>query len=300
MDLSLIGVAFLWGTSFTISKIALYELSPLNLAGVRFMTAAILFGFILTMKKTCIHKKDIPELIIMGFLSITSYFYIQYTGLLYTTSINASLLLATSPVWTTIASVVMGQEQVNRKSAVGILIAFLGVSLVISRGNLFSLFASETIFGDLLILLNAIVWAAFTLYGKKIMAKYSPFTAVGYITIFGALMLLPVVLIPNQLNPVSILEQLANISLKTVTTVLYLALLCSVYAYYTWYRGIEKVGAIQTASFYYISPLFALLAGIWLLKETITILTLLGGIAVIGGVYLTNKSKLNGTKKINK
>ncbi|WP_371362373.1 putative amino-acid metabolite efflux pump [Sporomusa rhizae] len=292
--LSLTCVAFLWGTSFAISKIALYELSPLNLAGFRFFIAAILFGIILAIKRAGIHKEDIPQLVIMGFLSITSYFYIQYTGLLYTTSINAALLLATSPVWTTIASVVLGQEKVNRNSVVGMLIAFLGVSLVISRGKLFSLFASETIFGDLLLLLNAIVWAIFTLYGKKIMTKYSPFTAVGYITIFGAVMLLPVILVPNQLNPVSLLAQIADISLQTLAAVLYLAVLCSVYAYYTWYHGIEKIGAVRTASFYYVSPLFALLAGIWLLKETVTFLVLLGGIAVIGGVYLTNKSKCNG------
>lgn len=291
--LSLTNVAFLWGTSFAIAKLALYKLSPLNLAGFRFISAAIIFGIILIMKKAVIHKEDIPQLIIMGFLSITSYFYIQYTGLLYTTSINASLLLATSPVWTTIASVALGQEQVNRKSVIGILIAFLGISLVISKGKLFSLFASETIIGDLFMLLNAIVWAAFTLYGKKIMSKYSPFTAVGYITIFGAFMLLPVILIANPLNPVSIVEEFTTISLQTVAAVLYLASLCSVYAYYTWYQGIERIGAVRTASFYYVSPLFAVVAGVWILKETITLLTLLGGIIVISGVYITNKSKLD-------
>ena len=138
MYLSLTSVSFLWGTSFALSKIALDELAPLNLAGLRFLAAAILFGIILMIKKAVIHKEDIPEFMIMGFLSITSYFYIQYTGLLYTTSINASLLLATSPVWTTIASVLIGQEQVKYKSAIGILISFIGVSLVtqLSQANL--------------------------------------------------------------------------------------------------------------------------------------------------------------------
>ncbi len=292
---SLICVTFLWGTSFAASKIALHELSPLNLAGFRFIAAAIIFGSILAVKKSHIYQEDIPQLAIMGFLAITSYFYIQYTGLLYTTSINASLLLATSPVWTTIAGIFIGQEKANHKAIGGILLAFLGVTIVISRGKLFSLFMSETLLGDMLMLLNAIVWAIFTLYGKKIMSKYSPFSAVAYMNIFGALMLLPIILIPNPLNPTSAIEQLSSITLPTIAAVVYLAALCSVYAYYTWYRGIEKIGVVRTASFYYISPLFALLAGIWLLNETITGFLLLGGITVIIGVYLTNTSKFNTT-----
>ncbi|MDU2066480.1 MAG: DMT family transporter [Sporomusaceae bacterium] len=291
--LSLISVAFLWGTSFAISKIGLYELTPLNLAGLRFFVAAILFGLILLIKKAKIHKKDIPQLIVMGFMAITSYFYIQYTGLLYTTSINASLLLATSPVWTTIASGILQQEQINRNTVGGILVAFFGVSLVISKGNFLTLFASETILGDVLMLLNATVWAIFTLYGKRIMTKYSPFTAVAYITIFGAIMLLPVVCIPNPLNPISLFDQVANISMQTVGALLYLAVFCSVYAYYSWYHGIEIIGAVRTASFYYTSPLFALAAGVWLLKETISPLVVFGGIAVIAGVYITNKNRTN-------
>ena len=100
----LLSVTFLWGASFAISKIGLQELSPLNLAGVRFLLASFIFGIILITQKPfqSIDIRDIPALAIAGFMAITSYFYIQYTGLLYTTSINAALLLATSPIWTTV------------------------------------------------------------------------------------------------------------------------------------------------------------------------------------------------------
>jgi drug/metabolite transporter (DMT)-like permease len=173
------------------------------------------------------------------------------------------------------------------------LLAFAGVSLVISRGELFSLFASDTIRGDLLMLLNAIAWAVFTLYGKKIMAKYSPFTAVAYIHIFGALMFLPVILVPNALNPVSVLEQIARISLPSLGAIIYLAGLCSVYAYFTWYKAIGQIGAVRTVSFQYLNPLFALLAGVLLMRESVSALMVTGGIMVIGGVFLINKQTAN-------
>lgn len=287
--LSLTCVVFLWGTSFAISKVALNELSPLNLAGLRFIIAAAIFGAILVVNQSCLSKEDIPRFIVMGFLAITSYFYIQYTGLLYTTSINAALLLSTSPIWTTVAGIFIGQEKVSSKTISGIVLAFLGVTLVITKGELFSLFLSETILGDMLMLFNAIVWALLTLYGKTIMCKYSPFAAVAYMTIFGALMFLPIILIPNPLNPISAIEQLAGITLPTIAAILHLAVLCTVYAYYIWYKGITRIGAVRTASFQYLSPLFALLAGILLLSETVSPFMLLGSIMILLGVYLTNR-----------
>ena len=296
--LSLTSVAFLWGTSFAVSKIGLYELSPLNMAGLRFILASLLFSCILLFRKNDRHIdiRDVPQLIIMSFLSITSYFYIQYTGLLYTTSINAALLLATSPLLTTIASVLTRQEKVNTKAICGIILAFAGVTLVISRGKIFSLFASETLFGDLLILLNASVWAIYTLYGKRILQKYSPLTAVAYIYILGTLMLLPAIVIPSNINPVTAIDQFSHLSLKTLLAGTYLAALCSVYGYYMWYRGVSAIGAVRTSSFYYISPLFALLAGVFLLDESITHYVILGGFMVIAGVYVTNKNKTTFSK----
>lgn len=288
---ALISVAFLWGTSFAVSKVALQTLSPLNLAGLRFALAALLFAAIVCSRKQWLRRQDIGQFLLLGFLAITSYFYIQYTGLLYTTSINAALLLATSPVVTLLCSSALGREKLTANALLGVGLAFFGVCLVISRGQLFTLFAAETLLGDAMMLLNALVWAGFTLYGQNLMTRYSPFTAISYITIFGSLLLLPVVLIANPLNPVSLLSQLPHITTATMGAILYLALLCSVYAYSVWYYAIERIGAVRTASFSYVSPLFALLAGVCLLDETVSVLALVGGITVLGGVYLTNHSR---------
>ncbi|MDR3590875.1 MAG: EamA family transporter [Negativicutes bacterium] len=296
---SLLSVVILWGASFAVSKFGLYELSPLNLAGARFSVASVIFGLLLIMQKSGrrLDRQDILTLVVAGFMAITSYFYIQYTGLLYTSSVNAALLLATSPVWTTIFCVAAGQEQITARALGGILLAFVGISLVISKGKLLALFASDTIYGDLLLLLNALVWAGFTLYGKRIMQKYPPFSAMAYIHIFGSILLLPVILIPSKINPVTVIEQLATISLSSVLAILYLAILCSVYGFGMWYRGISQIGALRTASFYYISPLFALIAGIWLLNESFSFVVVIGGLMVIAGVYLTNKYKATVPRK---
>ncbi|MDR3560267.1 MAG: DMT family transporter [Negativicutes bacterium] len=289
---ALLCVSFLWGTSFAAAKIGMHELAPLNLVTLRFIIASAVFaGILLFMRENnTIDRGDIPRFFLLGFLAITSYFYIQYTGLLYTTTIHAALIIATSPLCAALMGAVLGWERVSPIGAAGILVAFAGVSLIITNGQLVGIFQSQTLTGDFMLLINAIVWAGFTLYGKTILKKYRPFVAMAYIHIFGTVMLLPFAFIASPLTPLSLSAQLPAITWPTVVSALYLALLCSIYSYYVWYSGVEKIGAVRTAAFAYFNPLFAAVTGILLLHEAATALTAAGGVMVIAGVYLTNRS----------
>lgn len=298
--LALTGVSFFWGTSFAAAKIGMHELSPINLGIFRAILAAILFSIILVKRKrgNTIERKDIPKFILLGFLVITSYFYLHYTGLSYTTTINAALIVNTSPIFTALLGTALGWEKIRPLGGIGIMLAFAGVSLIITNGQLTAIFQSATLLGNLLLLSNAIVWAGFTLYGKELLQKYSPITAIAYIHIFGAIMLLPFAFFPTAIAPVPFIHQILSISWKTVGATLYLAILCSVYGYYMWYTGVGRIGPVKTAVFGYLNPLFAILSGIWLLGEKLTVYTIIGGILVISGVYLTNQAKQATSCKI--
>jgi len=289
---ALLSVSFLWGTSFAAAKVGMQELTPLNLVATRFILASTLMASILLCMRSrnTINRNDIPKFVMLGFTAITSYFYIQYTGLQYTTTINAALLIATSPIFTAVISALIGWESIPRSRYAGIILAFAGVSLIITNGRFDGIFHSSTLTGDVMLLINAIVWAGFTVYGKSILQKYRPFVAMAYIHIFGTLLLLPLVLVSSPFAPITLVTQLAQgIHLKTVVAALYLAALCSVYAYYVWYSGVDRIGAVKTSVFSYLNPLFAISAGIWLMNETVTAYTVTGGLTVISGVYLTNK-----------
>lgn len=295
---ALMSVSFLWGTSFAAAKIGMQELTPMNLVAVRFIIASLLMASILLFMRTdnTIDRRDIPKFVMLGFTAITSYFYIQFTGLQYTTTINAALLVATSPIFTVIISSLTGWETIPRSRYAGIILAFAGVSIIITNGRFDGVFHSDTLTGDIMLLANAIVWASFTAYGKTILRKYRPFVAMAYIHIFGTLLLLPLVLIANPLAPIPLAEQLTQgIQLKTIGAALYLAMLCSVYAYFVWYSGVDRIGAVKTSAFSYFNPLFAILAGIWLMNETVTVYIIAGGLTVIAGVYLTNKAGRSAT-----
>jgi drug/metabolite transporter (DMT)-like permease len=285
-------VSLLWGTSFAAAQIGLRELAPLHLVTLRFILASIVMALMLvSMKDNKIDSSDLPRFTILGFMAITSYFWIQYTALQYTTSIDAALIITTSPIATALLSVLFGGERLGWRGVLGIIIAFGGVVLVITKGNFSDLFQSKSIIGELLLLCNSLVWAGFTLYGKTVMKKYRPFVAVAYIHIIGTLMLLPAALVPGLFAAEPIWQAIAKITLPTVGAALYLALLCSVYAYYIWYVGIEAIGAVRTAVFSYMNPLFAIIAGLLFMGETLSPYVLVGGVFVIGGVYWINSAE---------
>jgi drug/metabolite transporter (DMT)-like permease len=291
--LGLIAVSLLWGTSFAAAKIGLNELLPLNLVIFRFIIASFVFSIILlTMRgHNRIESRDIPRFVILGFLAITSYFYIQFTGLLYTTTINSALIIATSPIFTALFGRMLGWERISLPATIGIFIAFAGVSTIITNGQLSGIFETDTLKGNILLLLNAIVWAGVTVYGKTILLKYRPFVAMAYIHICGTILLIPFAFFPTPLAPVPLISQISGITQPTILTTLYLSLLCSVFAYHMWYVGVEKIGAVRTAVFTYLNPLFAMITGIWLLGEQMTVYIISGGLLIIVGVYITNQKR---------
>ena len=296
IHLLLLTVPVFWGTSYVAAKIGMRDLLPLNLVITRFVIASLLFSLILLLKKKDVYldKKDIPQFFLLGLMAITFFYYIHYTGLQYTTSTNAGLIMATSPIFAALFCIVTKKENVSNRSLAGTCIAFIGVLLVITQGKFDSLYQQKTLLGDSLIILNALMWAWVTLKGKTVLEKYSPFVAMAYIHIFGTVLLLPFAFFPTSLAEISLWQQLMTVSWSTILASAYLAVFCSVYSYFIWYLGVSKIGAVKTAAFNYFNPIMASVAGIIVFHEQMTIYSALGGFLVILGVYITNqKMKLS-------
>jgi drug/metabolite transporter (DMT)-like permease len=286
--------SLVWGTSFAAAKISLRELAPLNLAILRFVLASLLFAGILGCRRERprLPWHDLPRFLVLGFLVIASYFYLQFLALRYTTTVSSSLMIATSPVWTAVISHLTGRERLRGLAAVGIATAFAGVVLIVTNGHWSGLFGGESWKGDALLLLNAVVWSSFTVYGRTLMQSYSPLVAIAYVQMAGTLLLLPLAFLATPLAPAPLVAQLPGLSWRAWAGAVYLAVPCSVLGYVVWYRGVAALGAVRTSVFGYINPLFAILAAILLLHEPLTALTLVGGALVLLGVYTTNRGRL--------
>jgi drug/metabolite transporter (DMT)-like permease len=282
-----------WGTSFAAAKIGLRELSPLNLVIVRFSLASVLFALIFGCGRRWprIRLRDVPRFLVLGFLVIASYFYFQFLALRYTTTVASALIIATSPIFTALISHAAGRERLRAPAAAGIAAAFAGVVLIVTRGSWNGLLQSGSWKGDGLLLLNALVWSGFTVYGQTLLQDYRPFEAIACTQMAGTLLLLPLAFVATPLAPVPLYLQIRHLAWPTWLGALYLAVPCSVFAYHVWFKGVEALGPVRTSVFTYLNPLFAIAAAIIILREPLTVITLAGGALVILGVYATNSSR---------
>ena len=278
-----------WGSSFVVVKIALDEgLTPVAIATFRFLIAGGLFLATLLFKKNkerdyklLVEKRDAATLLFLALTGVTFFFTIQYTGIkMAGPSIAAIFVCLLSPIFISVLSARMFEEHLMKKQIFGIGLAVAGGFIVIAGGTLSFPSDREFFLGSLILLSTPVLWAAYSLLGKKIVEKYNPFLVVAYITVLGGLCLIPFSLAENSLH------QIFTMSLHAWLAILFLSLTCSVLGYYIWFYVLKQVGPTVTSSFLFAEPLVTVLFAVTFVGEEVGLPILAGGLLIFIGVYL--------------
>ncbi len=276
-NLLLIITMVIWAGSFIFIKIGLKELTPFNLALYRFLLASpIIFLYVFLKGKFKFPEKvDLPNVILLSLSGVTLLYAFQFFALKLTTATNASILINSATLFVVIFAILVG-ERVTLIRTLGIIIAFIGITLVISRGNL-EIFTSRTIYGDLLLIVDGMLWAVYTVIGKKLLSKYDPENLTANVFILGTIFLIPFALWEGIQSPMAL-------HLTAISSIVYLSVLCSVFGYIVWYYVLEKRESSIVAAYVYLIPLFTAIMAYYILHEEITILTAIGGALTITGI----------------
>jgi len=278
-----------WGSSFVVVKIALREgLTPIAIATFRFLIAGGLFLITILIEKKIrrnykllVEKKDFPMLLFLALTGVTFFFTAQYTGIqMAGASIAAILVCLLSPVLITFLSTIIFKEHLGKKQVFGIGIAALGTVIVVTGGTISFPGDREFLLGSLILLFTPVLWATYSLVGKKIMDRYSPFLVVAYVNVLGGLCLIPFSLAENSFC------QIFTMSLSGWLAILFLAVACSLLGYYIWFYVMKQVGAAITSSFLFAEPLVTVLFAIMFVGEELGMFILAGGFLIFIGVYL--------------
>jgi len=278
-----------WGSSFVVVKIALREgLTPIAIATFRFLIAGGLFLITILIEKKIrrnykllVEKKDFPMLLFLALTGVTFFFTAQYTGIqMAGASIAAILVCLLSPVLITFLSTIIFKEHLVKKQVFGIGVAALGTVIVVTGGTISFPGDREFLLGSLILLFTPVLWATYSLVGKKIMDRYSPFLVVAYVNVLGGLCLIPFSLAENSFC------QIFTMSLSGWLAILFLAVACSLLGYYIWFYVMKQVGAAITSSFLFAEPLVTVLFAIMFVGEELGMFILAGGFLIFIGVYL--------------
>jgi drug/metabolite transporter (DMT)-like permease len=278
-----------WGGSFIASRLGLDGLYPVELATLRFAIAAPLLLLVTLIvagpRSLYVAPKDLPVLIVMAMTGVTLQYIVQFVGMTYTSVTNTALLINMGTFFVIIPSALFLKEKLSADNALGVIIAFLGAVLVATRGDLsFSLM----LLGDGLILICAAMWAVYILIGNKLAGKYSVLTQLNWIFMIGFLCLIPFYLITPH-------HALASFSILSWECILYLAIFCSIVAYFVFNDAIIKIGPSKTAIYQYLEPFFAIIFAILILSEPLSPAIVVGALFILAGIAMAdNNLKLIG------
>jgi drug/metabolite transporter (DMT)-like permease len=287
-------VVLIWSGSFIFIQVGLRDVPPATLALARFSIASpLMIAYVSlsrreTANRQILWKKDCALFVALGLTGGSILYVLQFYSLKFVTSTVGSILINLNVIFTTMLSTLFLKEVITRRKMIGILLAFIGVTVLSMEGQ--SSFGSSQSVGILLMVGAAFCWAAYTILGKKTLDRYSPSTTTCITFCVGTLLLVPIALA----------ESPPTILLKTTwvgwLSIFYLAVPSSVIAYMLWNYILSRVEPTKLAVSLYAIPIPTAIFSYIFLAETLTSLLALGGVLVTAGIYLTESSRNKETK----
>ena len=288
-DLALVVLGVIWGVNFSVIKVALAEFEPLAFNALRFpLAAATLFALLRLRGPIPLpRREDWARVVFLGLLANVVYQFFFIFGIDRTLAGNASLMLATTPVWTLILATAIGREQHSRAVWLGVLATLIGMVLVVSGGGSAVVLGDGLLPGDLLLVAAAIIWAIYTVGSQDLTRRYGALAVTSWTLWVGTL-----ALVVSGAGSVARMD-LGGVSATAWFGVGYAGILAIGVAYLIWNYGLEHIGAPRTAAFSNLVPVVALItAAIWL-SERPSPPQILGAAIIIAGVWVTRVARVD-------
>ncbi len=274
-----------WGTTFVSSKLLLEEgMTPAEIMFLRFAMAYVCMIPFIKGKLFCDNWRDEALMMLLGISGGSLYFLLENSALLYTQASNVAIIIAATPLLTTLAvHLISHQEKVSKRLYGYSLLSLSGVALVVFNGE-FILKLNPL--GDILTLGAALMWVIYSIVVVKMEKRYDSLMITRKVFFYGVLTLLPYFAI----EPFGVtIEMLTNPIV--IGNLLFLGLLASLICYWTWNVVIIKLGAVRSTNYLYINPIVAMITSYFVLNEHITSLAIIGTALILTGMYLAQRQR---------
>ena len=281
----LITLATVWGGSFLFNAILVAELPVITIVAIRVTVAALaLWGFVRVTGRAIPTAPEVwGALLILGVLNNAIPFSLIVQGQTQITSGLASILNATTPLFTIlVAGFFLTDERFSVLRVLGVIVGFSGVILMVGPEALGGLGAD--FWAQLCALGAALSYGFASVFGRRFRElRVDPvMVATGQVTM-SSLVLWPIALCID--GPQDIL----GLSFNAAASMFGLAVLCTSFAYILYFRILERAGATNISLVTFLVPISAIILGVLVLGESIFIKEIIGmaliglGLAIIDG-----------------
>ena len=176
------------------------------------------------------------------------------------------------------------KDKITFTRIIGIILSFIGVFLTITNANLSLMHNISLNKGDLLMLIAVCMWAAYSVFSKKVIHKFSPLILTFYSFLFCSVFLVPFVIYER---PWLFLKQIPYYSFLAVV---YMSIFASVIGYLVQQISIKQIGPSKTSIFINLVPIFSIILSVSILKENISVVKIFTTLLIITGVYICQKN----------
>lgn len=274
---------FLQGSSFVATKILLSSMSPLWVAAIRFLIAALSLLPLVIYRhfRTPISLVNTPwvKLFIIGLFQTAGVMAFLNIGLKYTSPSTAAILMASNPLLVVILATFILGERVSIQAILGLIIAFIGVVICIGIGSINS---AGIGMGEVLVIIASSCWAIATTINKKFNLHLDPWIITFWQMLLGSFVLCIVAFFSQQPFTLPTTESIW-------LTFLWLAIPASTGAMGLWFAALKIGGAVHTSGFLFLCPLFSAIITYFVLGTLLTQQELMGGILIGTGIYVLSR-----------
>lgn len=280
--LALIATNIIWGASIPIFKWSLEAVPPFTFAFIRFfISAIILLPF--TIHRLKISRHDFISLFVLSFLGFFVHIGILLYGLSISSSVNASVIATSAPVFLLLGSAILFKEKIRSRTIIGTIISLAGVIAIILR-PIFDHGLDGTILGNILFLLSTISFVVYTFLLKNYVTHLKAATVTFYLFAFATVIFLPFYLVEATQKNI-----LLSINGQAFFGIIFGAIFTSVIGYILYNFAIRKIKASETGIFLYLDPFITVLIAVPLLHENITSTFIIGALLVFVGIFIAEE-----------
>lgn len=270
-----------WGMSFIWTSIVFKYYHPITTIFLRLvLSSVILWLYVLVSGKTVVvSKKDIPLLLLSSLFNPFLYFLGENFGLSLSTPTISAVIIATIPVFTPLVAFFTLRERLPAINLAGIMVSFFGIGIMLLNPDL--TFSSSPL--GALYLFGAVTSAViYSIFLKKLTAKYPALTIIAIQNAIGAVYFLPLFMVFDFSHFMTVRP-----NKELVSALLQLSVFASSIAYIFFAMTVAKIGVSRANVFSNLIPVFTAIFSVIFISEIFTPAKIAGMLVVIAGVAVT-------------
>lgn len=282
-----LGATLIYALNHTIAKDVMPTyIQGFGFIGIRLIGATIAFWlFGLLMPKQHIDKADRSAFLRAAFFGMAINMLAFFKGLEYSTPINSTVIITTTPIMVFLFSVILLKENIRPKRAIGVLIGFLGALSLVLFSQQAPANAPNISLGNFLFIANASTYGLYMIYVKPLSEKYNTIHLLKWLFLIGLLMTMPFTLpelleVDFQQMPHSVWWRIGFVVLGTT----FMTYLLMVYA-------IRHLRATSLSVFTYLQPIIGIVYAALVGADFMTPVKWIAMSLVLLGVFLVTKQE---------